>query len=140
VGGTMTATKPYSILITDDEPSSRETLQEIMEGQGFRTVLASCGEEAIEIVQDRAVHLALLDMHMPTLTGLETLEVVRQFNAILPCILVTGDANETVLRQAFQARVFSVIPKPVSKNIVVYTVVRALVRVYGTELPEPEIE
>jgi two-component system chemotaxis response regulator CheY len=127
----MTKSCPYSILITDDDRDTRETLQEIMRGQGYQTVLASCGEEAIELVRGAEVHLALLDMHLPTLTGIETLEVVRQHNAILPCILVTADASPDVMRQAFQARVFSVIPKPVSKNVVVYTVVRALVRVYG---------
>jgi hypothetical protein len=42
------------------------------------------------------------------------------------------------MRQAFQARAYSVIPKPVSKNVVVYTVVRALVRVYGEGPKETE--
>src|SRR5262249_52417774 len=89
------------------------------------------GEEALDIVREERVHLALLDMHMPTLTGLETLQLVREMNAILPCILVTADANEVLMRQAFRARAYSVIPKPVSKHVVLYTVVRALVRVYG---------
>lgn len=133
----MTKIYPYSILITDDDRGSREALDEIIQAQGYRTVLASCGEEAIELVRRDDVHLALLDLHMPTLTGLETLEVVHQYNAVLPCILVTADASADVLRQAFQARAFSVIPKPVSKNIVVYTVVRALVRVYGQAATEP---
>ena len=124
-------TKPYSILITDDDSACRETLREIFEPEGFRTYLAASGEEALDIVRDEAVHLALLDMHMPTLTGLETLELVRQINTILPCILVTADASEGLMRQAFRARAYSVIPKPVSKNVVIYTVVRALVRAYG---------
>ena len=124
--------KLYSILITDDDPGCREALRDIFEPEGFRTLLAESGEEAIDIVRDEPVHLALLDMHMPKLTGLETLELVRQVNAVLPCILVTGDASEGLMRQAFQARVYSVIPKPVSKNVVLYTVVRVLVRVYGT--------
>jgi CheY-like chemotaxis protein len=136
----MTKHRTYSVLITDDDRGARESLQEIIEGEGFRTVLAESGEEAIDIVQHMSIHLALFDMHMPKLTGLETLEMVRQFNALLPCILVTGDANEDLIRQAFHARVFSVIPKPVSKNIVVYTVVRALIRVYGPEVKEPESE
>jgi CheY-like chemotaxis protein len=127
--------KPYSILITDDDRGCRETLREIVEPEGFRTVLASSGEEALDIIRGEMIHLALLDMHMPRLTGLETLELVRQVNAVLPCILVTADANEMLIRQAFRARAYSVIPKPVSKNVVLYTVVRALVRVYG---PPPE--
>ena len=56
---------------------------------------------------------------------------MRQINALLPCILVTADADEQLMRRAYQARAYSVIPKPVSKNVLLYTVVRALVRVYG---------
>jgi CheY-like chemotaxis protein len=139
----MTATtskKPYSILITDDDQGSREALREIVEPEGFRTVLASSGEEALDIVREVPVHLALLDMHMPRLTGLETLQLVREINAALPCILVTGDANEVLIRQAFRARAYSVIPKPVSKNVLLYTVVRALIRFYGprSEAAPPE--
>ena len=124
-------TKPYSILITDDDQGCRESLRSIVEPEGYRTLLASCGEEALEIVQDEQIHLAMLDMHMPTLTGLETIQLVRQFNVSLPCILVTADATQDLIRQALRAQAFSVIPKPVSKNVVLYTVVRALVRVYG---------
>jgi CheY-like chemotaxis protein len=127
----MMTTKPFSILITDDDVGCREALRDIFEPEGYRTLLASCGEEAVDIVRDEAVHVALLDMHMPHLTGLETLELVRQINNVLPCILVTGDSSDVLMRQAFRARVYSVIPKPVSKNVVLYTVVRALVRAYG---------
>jgi CheY-like chemotaxis protein len=126
----MTATRPYSILITDDDRDSRETLRDIVAPEGYRTILAASGEEALEIVHDEPVHLVLLDMHMPKLTGLETIRLMHQENAVLPCILVTADA-EAVIRQALNEHVFSVIPKPVSKNVVLYTVVRALGRVYG---------
>jgi CheY-like chemotaxis protein len=128
---TATTPKPYSILITDDDRGCRESLREIVEPEGFHTLLASSGEEALEITRGESVHLALLDMHMPRLTGLETLELLHQLNAVLPCILITADANEGLMRQAFRARAYSVIPKPVSKNVVLYTVVRALIRVYG---------
>jgi CheY-like chemotaxis protein len=131
-----TNSQPYSILITDDDRHCQEALREIMEPEGFRTRLASSGEEALDIVQEEPVHLLLLDVHMPRLTGLETLELVRQFNAMLPCILVTADVNERLMRQAQQARAYSVIPKPVSKNVVLYTVVRALVRFYGNRRGE----
>jgi DNA-binding NtrC family response regulator len=126
----MLATKrPYNILITDDDTGCRESLQEIVQKEGYDTRVASSGEEALEIVRETSVHVVLLDMHMPTMTGLETLELVHQVNAILPCILVTARPDEELLRQAFRARAYSVIPKPVSKHVVLYTVVRAL-RVY----------
>jgi CheY-like chemotaxis protein len=127
------AERNFSILITDDDRDCREVLREIMEPQGFRTLLASCGEEALDIVQDEEVHLALLDVNMPSMTGLEVLQLLRQMRALLPVILVTADATASLLRQAQQARAYSVIPKPVSKNVVMYTVVRALVRAYGDQ-------
>jgi CheY-like chemotaxis protein len=129
-----TLARPYSILITDDDVGCREALRAIVEPEGFRTLMASSGEEALDIVSEEPVHLALLDMHLPRLTGLETLQLVRQINGVLPCILVTADATEALIRQALRARAYSVIPKPVSKNVVIYTVVRALVRAYGGRL------
>jgi CheY-like chemotaxis protein len=123
--------RDYSILIADDDTSSRDALKQIIEPQGFQTLLASSGEEAIEVVRFTPVHLVLLDMHMPTLTGLETLQVVRQINARLPAILVTGDPTESLVRQAIQAQFYSVIPKPVSRHLLLYTVLKALARSYG---------
>jgi DNA-binding NtrC family response regulator len=129
----MMATKEndYSILIADDDTDCREALREIMEPEGYRTVLASCGEEALDIARQRRLHLVLLDMYMPRLTGLETSELLHQLDSMLPTILVTGDATASLLRRAAQAHVYSVIPKPVNKNVVLYTVVRALARFHG---------
>jgi CheY-like chemotaxis protein len=130
----MNATIPardYSILIADDDRGCRDALRAIMEPEGYRTVLASSGEEALDIFGGGDVHLVLVDMYMPTLNGLETLRLAREMNVVVPAILLTGDLNDALLRQACAAEVFSVIPKPVSKNVVLYTVVRALRRFYG---------
>jgi len=124
--------RPYSILITDDDLGCRETLRDIVEPEGFHTLLACSGEEALDIIREEPIHLVLLDMHLPRMTGLETLQLLHQINALLPCILVTADASERLMRDAFRARAYSVIPKPVSKNVLLYTMVRALMRVYGT--------
>ena len=130
--------RAYSILITDDDRGSRETLAGLLAERGFHTLQASCGEEAIDIVRVELVHLAFFDMNMPRMTGLEALEQVRMFNALLPAILVTADATRELLRQAFQAHVYSVIPKPVNKNVVLHTLARALRQVYGDPPAEPE--
>jgi len=121
----------FSILIADDDKNCRQALQEIVEPEGYRTMLASSGEEALDIVQAGPVHLLLLDMHMPTLSGLETLNIIRQWHSSVPAILVTGNPTQAVLQQALMAHVYSVIPKPVSKHLVLYTVVKALSRFYG---------
>ena len=135
------ARRPYSILITDDDVACRETLREIVEPEGFRTLLASSGEEALDITREEPIHLARLDMNLPRMTGLETLQLLHQMNALLPCILVTADASERLMREAFRVRAYSVIPKPISKNVVLYTVIRALMHAYGQALagrePDP---
>ena len=100
----MTATRPYSILITDDDRDSRETLRDIVAPEGYRTILAASGEEALEIVHVEPIHLVLLDMHMPRLTGLETIRLMHEDNAVLPCILVTADADAGLIRQAFHGK------------------------------------
>ena len=115
-----------SVLIADDDDFCRESLREIVETEGYRTIVVSSGEEAVEIVQDGAIHLALFDVQMPRMTGLETVQLVHQINALLPCILVTANATQEVIRQAFQVKAYSVIPKPVSKHILLYTMLRAL--------------
>jgi CheY-like chemotaxis protein len=123
--------KSFSILIADDDRNSRDALRDIIQPEGFETIVASSGEEAIDIVRGVTIHLVLLDMHMPTLTGLETLGIVRQINAKLPAILVTGNPSDALVRAAIQAQFYSVLPKPVSKGLLLYTVLKALTRFYG---------
>ncbi|MBX9682043.1 MAG: response regulator [Gemmataceae bacterium] len=122
----MMTAEPYSVLIADDDAGYREALRDIVEPKGYRTYLASNGEEAIEILRGEPVHLAVFDVHMPRLTGLETLQIAHTINALLPCILVTADANQEILRQAFTVKAYSVLPKPVSPAVLLYTILRAL--------------
>jgi CheY-like chemotaxis protein len=120
----------YSLLITDDDPAARETLRDIFEPVGYRTFLAESGEQAIDIVRRQDVHLALMDMHMPRLTGLETMQLVRQIRGSLPTILISADQDENLLRKALSAHVFCVLAKPVSRDVVIYVVSRALEKFY----------
>ncbi|HWB00990.1 MAG TPA: response regulator [Pirellulales bacterium] len=122
--------EPLSILITDDDVRFRETLKDVIAPQGFRTLLAGDGQEALEIVERDQVHLLLLDMHMPRLTGLETIQRVKRFNARLPCILLSAEADETLVRRALEAQAFAVLHKPVSRESVIANVRQALHRAY----------
>ena len=120
------------MLIADDDRGTRETLSDLLRDRGFRTVTAVDGGEAVRIVQVEMIHLVLFDMHMPRMTGLEAVTMLRQsLDRILPAVLMTADATKDLLRQAFQAQVYSVIPKPVNLNIVLHTLARALTQVYG---------
>lgn len=122
--------EPYSILIADDDAGNRKTLRELLEERGFRTLVAADGSEAVDIVQAETIHLVLIDMHMPRLTGLEAVQLIQQVHALLPAILMTADATRELIRQAHQVQVYSVIPKPVNPNIVMHTLTRALAQFY----------
>ncbi|HEY1603420.1 MAG TPA: response regulator [Pirellulales bacterium] len=126
----MIGTTP-SLLITDDDLGFRETLRGVLEPLGFRTFMAENGEEALHLVRHEEVHLVLLDMHMPRLTGLETLRLVKQVKAILPCIILSANADEDLREQARRAEAFSVLDKPVSRLNLTNIVRMALRRTYN---------
>ncbi len=119
-----------SLLITDDDRDFRETLRGLFEPR-FRTLTAGDGEEALDIVRSQEVHIVLLDMHMPKLTGLETLLRVREMRSRLPCILISAGLDESIIRQAQLAQAFSVLAKPVSRRQITSVVDAALRRAYN---------
>ena len=120
-----------SILITDDDAEFRETLRGVFEPEGYRTLLAGDGEEALEIVHREEVHLILLDMHMPKLSGLELLLLVRDFSALLPCIMLSADLDAAIVEQAESADVFAILSKPVTRHRIVAEVETAMRHVYN---------
>jgi len=120
-----------SLLITDDDPDFRETLRDVFEPRGFRTLTAGDGEEALHIVCTQEVHLLLLDVHMPRLTGLETLRLVKRIKALLPCILLTARLDEAILEQARREHAYSVLSKPVTLRQLTGAVFQALQNSYN---------
>jgi CheY-like chemotaxis protein len=132
--------EPPSLLITDDDFAFRETLRDVFEPEGFRTLLAGDGEEALSIVRSREVHLILLDMHMPKLTGLETLRLVKQVKAMLPCIILSAQVDDVLIEQARREHAFSVLSKPVTRRQITLSVHLALQRTYNWRGTEPADE
>jgi CheY-like chemotaxis protein len=127
----MASAQPFSLLITDDDPAARETLRDIFAPQGFNTIMAESGEEAIDLIRDHDVHLALMDMHLPRLSGLDTIAIVRQIKGIIPAILITADQDDNLMRRALSEHAFCVLAKPVSKHVVIYVVHKALEKYYN---------
>jgi CheY-like chemotaxis protein len=120
-----------SLLITDDDPGYRETLRGVFEPRGIKTLLAGDGEEAVKIVQNERVHIVLLDMHMPRLSGLETLQRLKEIRALLPCILLSAQLDDKIIEQAQLAHAFSVLSKTVTLNQIRSVVRQALERTYA---------
>jgi CheY-like chemotaxis protein len=122
-------THPYNLVIADDDSAFRDVLRAIFE-PWFELFEAVSGEQVVEIVEFEAVDLVVLDMHMEELNGLETIQIVKEIDAALPCILVTANADEA-RDQADEIDVWSILSKPVRKNELLHTVSSAIDSAYG---------
>src|SRR3974390_1271825 len=130
----MMTTDP-SLLISDDDLNYRETLENVFAPRGFRIFLAGDGEEALNIVRTQEIHLALLDMHMPKLTGLETLRLGKQIKSMLPCLFVSAQWDDGLMEQARLAHAFLVLPKTIPLRQITGAVWQALERTYSWRIP-----
>src|SRR5262245_16792415 len=140
------------LLITDDDRDFRETVAGVLNDRGFETLQAADGEEALKIVCRQEVHLLLLDMQMPRLSGLETIERLQGIDVgwalptnsdppvggthptmriALPWILISGALDDQIIARANAAAVFSVLPKPVRLPELTGAVAGALAKAYG---------
>jgi CheY-like chemotaxis protein len=119
----------YQLLVADDDEDFRRAVCEIF-APFFRLIEADSGEEALELAAREEVHLALFDMHMKRLTGLETLRQLRTLHVIAPCILMTADYTEALRDDAEQADAFTVLRKPVTRRELVGSVAGAVESAY----------
>lgn len=83
---------PVTILIADDEEANREILGELLQIEGYRTIPAADGEEALKLLRSRHLDLALLDVMMPRCTGFAVCHQAKSDPAtrLIPIVLVTG--------------------------------------------------
>ncbi len=119
----------YHLLIADDDAGFREVLRDIFLPH-FELVEAQSGEEAIEVVGSWRVDIALLDMNMDVLTGIDTIRALKSMYETAPCILITANANDDVRRDATEADAFDVLKKPVTKDELLGTVSSAIETAY----------
>jgi CheY-like chemotaxis protein len=115
-----------SLLITDDDRALRETLGEMFQGRGFRTLFAADGMEAVEIVRADTVHLVLLDQNMPRLKGLEVVGHLLRLESSPPCILMSAEKDDSLQRAAGMSNVFSVLSKPLRAAVITDAVAAAM--------------
>ena len=123
-------TTPH-LLIADDDRAFRETLQEIFASRGYDTTLAADGEQAVEIVAQTEIHVVLMDFQMPRLSGIEAVRRVKEQQAELPCILISGAINDDVLEQAEALAMYHVLTKPIKLAEIRQSVRGALTEFYG---------
>lgn len=115
----------FQLLIADDDPAMRETLVEMLQPE-FETIDVDSGAEAIEVVEHREIDLALVDLHMPVVTGIDVLRMVRRLRRQLPCILMSANWTEPLKGEAAASRASAVLQKPMTRLELVTTVTTAI--------------
>jgi len=81
------------LLIVDDDPAQRSLLDSFLTSQGFKTVVVSSGEQALQALRTEDINMMISDVRMPGLSGLETLRRARKEHGSFPILLVTGYAD-----------------------------------------------
>lgn len=117
------------ILIVEDEPDIQELIQYHLLKEGFETLLASNGKEALDIVKAQSPDLVLLDLMLPLVNGIEVLKTIRfVWNlSTLPIIIASARTDETDIITALELGADNYLSKPFSPKVLVANV-KALLR------------
>lgn len=115
-----------TILVVDDDPSSRTLLREILREEGFDIVEAEDGELALELLETKPVDLVITDRSMPRLGGLELLAKMREKQSALPVLVISAYGEETLWGQAIGLGAVDYLLKPFQTEDVLKIVRKAL--------------
>ena len=94
------------ILVTDDSPMDRRLCTGLLEGEGYQVETADDGSEALDRLRSGTFDLALLDVHMPRMTGLEVLGVLRDLPNPPPVVVLTSDTTSESVLEAIREQGF----------------------------------
>ena len=117
---------PDSILIVDDERGIRETLSAVLRDEGFNADTVATGEDCLKAIARRAYGCVLLDVWLPGINGLETLQQIRDLSCDAAVVIISGHGNVETAVRATKLGAFDFIEKPLSIEKTVLTVRNAL--------------
>ncbi len=115
----MAEQPPPKILIADDDPQSRQMIGSVLEIDGYQLLQARTGEEAIQQYDSQQPDLAILDINMPRINGLEVCRHIRAQPAgqDIPILMITALDDMDFIDQAFSAGASDYINKPLRLNV-----------------------
>ncbi len=115
-----------SILIVDDEEVLQDVLSKLLHREGYPTISASSGEEALEIMEREEVDLVLLDLMLPGISGREVLRQIRHRDPDQVVVVITAYSSIESAIGAMRDGAFHYIPKPFKNEEVLLTVRKGL--------------
>ena len=115
-----------NILLIDDEKSIRKTLKEILEYEGYVVDEAGDGAEGLRMIQEGDYDIALCDIKMPKMDGMEVLEKAQISNPDVPFIMISGHGTLETAVEAVKKGAFDYVAKPPDLNRLLITIRNAL--------------
>ncbi len=104
--------EPLKILVIDDERGIREGCRRILESENYQVLLAEDGAKGLELARTDQVAVALIDLKMPGIDGLEVLREIRKINSEIIPIIVSGHGTIESAVEAMKAGAFDFVTKP----------------------------
>ncbi|MGB9597127.1 MAG: sigma-54-dependent transcriptional regulator, partial [Candidatus Poribacteria bacterium] len=105
-----------SILIADDDPIIRNILSDFLQKDNHRIVTAESGEKAIKLAQDTIFDVAIIDVKMDDINGIEVLEFIKNTTPDTEVIIITGNGSIPIAVQAMRANAYDFVTKPIDQN------------------------
>jgi two-component system nitrogen regulation response regulator NtrX len=103
-----------NVLIVDDESAIRESLQGVLEDEGYKTAAVGSGEACLECLGTQSFDVVLLDIWLPGMDGLDTLEQIRALADAPEVIIISGHATIETAVRATKLGAFDFLEKPLS--------------------------
>jgi two-component system sensor histidine kinase RpfC len=116
-----------NILVADDNGTNRMIISKILERAGHSVDLVENGEQALDILEKKRYDLAIMDMHMPVLHGLEALKIYRMANREvphMPIVILTANATIEAKRECEEAGVDAFLTKPIDASALLVSISR----------------
>jgi CheY-like chemotaxis protein len=114
--------KKISILWVDDEIDLLRPHIIFLEKKGYEVITASNGEDAINLVKQNSFDLIFLDENMPGISGLETLNHIKNLDAGLPVIMITKSEEENIMDEAIGSKIDDYLIKPVNPKQILLSI------------------
>ena len=124
--------RPLRLLVADDLASNRTVLRRLLERAGHSVVFACGGEEALDMLADEALDAAIIDLHMPDLSGLDVLRQARIMQSgrpRTPIVVLSADVTVESMREVEASGAFAFLSKP----LVIERLLDTLARIAGTD-------
>ncbi len=114
------------ILIIDDDRAVRLVLSTLLKKNGFDPLQAASGAEGIAVIPREMPHCILLDLKMPGMDGIETLDAIKKLDRHIPVIIITGYADIPTAVQAIKLGAYDFLTKPPQVEKLILTIKRAV--------------